>query len=380
VRQEPAATSALARDDNLTAALTPFVVRAVRLHANTHRLRATVPTLQADHCRGLRALRLLDLVAQSNSASPALPEGWAFPGAHHFAHAVRTCPLRLVLADDLTECTTRLAYAEGERLSGCLDLIHVPSQQLWLEWPEAIRQASLSEIPACARTACSNVRRSGVLISADAAGRAGSVRTFWSTQTDQVYSAALITDFDLDRAIRPALDVDAVFGGAPFGVVMPVEAAVDELLSHVSFRLDPAWAAYYRAADLSQGQRSLILHEVLGTMAFDMPMILALFLLFAAKDGLRRQVADLERLNRARCRSGKHALLDHVEVRSSIALGHVPAATANANANRRRGPRLHHVRGHIARRGDKVYWRIPHLRGSAHQGVVQTRTVQLSFR
>ena len=324
-------------------------------------------------------MRLLDLVAQSTSAAPTLPEGWAFPGAHHFADAVRTCPLRLVLADDLTQCTTQLAYAEGERLSGCLDLIHVPSQQLWLEWVEATRQSTLREIPAGANSSCSHgVRRSGVLISADLAGRAGTMRTFWSTQTENVYSAALLTEFDLDRVMRPALDVDAVFSGAAFGVVMPVEAALDELLSHVSFRLDPAWTNYYRAAELTKTQQLLVLRGVLGTMAFDMPMILALFLLFGAKDGLQRRAADLERLNLARARSGKHPLLEHIEVRAPIAVGQCPAPLI-ANANRRRGPRLHHVRGHIARRGDKVFWRLPHLRGSARLGVVRSRTVQLSF-
>ena len=269
-------------------------------------------------------MRLLDLVAQSKSAAPMLPGGWAFPGAHHFADAVRTCPLRLVLADDLIQCTTQLAYAEGERLSGCLDLIHVPSQQLWLEWLEATRQSTLrEEIPAVRQQLrASNVRRTGVLIAADPAGRAGTMRTFWSTQNEQVYSAALLTDFNLDRVVRPALDIDAVFSGAAFGVVMPAEAALDELLSHVCFRLDPAWANYYRAADLTKSEQLLVLREVLGTMAFDMPMILALFLLFAAKDGLQRRAADLERLNRARRRSGKHALLEHIEVRAPIAVGY----------------------------------------------------------
>ena len=317
-------------------------------------------------------------MAQSTSAAPTLPGGWAFPGAHHFADAVRTCPLRLVLADDLIRCTTQLAYAEGERLSGCLDLIHVPSQQLWLEWLEATRQSTLREIR---RTGvCSSVRRTGVLIAADPAGRAGTMRTFWSTQNEQVYSAALLTDFDLDRVMRPALDIDAVFSGAAFGVVIPVEAALDELLSHVCFRLDPAWVNYYRAADLTESQQLLVLREVLGTMAFDMPMILALFLLFAAKDGLQRRAADLERLNHARRRSGKRALLEHIEVRAPIDVGYQCPASLAANANRRRGPRLHHVRGHIARRGDKVFWRLPHLRGSARLGVVRSRTVQLSFR
>jgi hypothetical protein len=324
-------------------------------------------------------LRLLDLVAQSTSAAPTLPGGWGFPAAHHFADAIRTCPLRLVLADDLIQYTIQLAYAEGERLTGCLDLIHVPAQQLWLEWLEATRQSTLSEMPACTSTPCYSVRRTGVLIAAAPAGRAGTMRTFWSTQNEQVYSAALLTDFDLDRVIRPALDIGAVFSGAAFGAVMPVEAALDELLSHVCFRLDPAWANYYRAAELTERQQSVVLREVLGTMAFDMPMILALFLLFAAKDGLQRRAADLERLNRTRRCSGKRPLLEHIEVRAPIAVSYQGPASHPANTNRRRAPRLHHVRGHIVRRGDKVFWRLPHLRGSVCLGVVRSRTVQLSF-
>ena len=309
-----------------------------------------------------------------------LPEGWAFPGAHQFADAVRTCPLRLVLAEDLVQCTTHMAYAEGERLSGCLDLIHVPSQQLWVEWLEPIRQAALREMSACASAKCSIVKRTGVLITADPMGRAGTVRTFWSTQDEQVYSAALLTDFDLDRIMRPKLDINAVFSGSACGVAMSDEAAVHELLSHVCFRLDPAWANYYRAAKLTESEQLLLVRQLLGTTAFDMPMILALFLLFAAKDGLQRQAPDLERLNIARRRSGKHALLEHIEVRAPIAVDDPRPASVAANDSRRRGPRLHHVRGHIARRGDKVFWRLPHLRGSACSGVVLSRTVQLSFR
>jgi hypothetical protein len=326
-------------------------------------------------------LRLLDLVAQSTTAAPTLPAGWGLPGAHHFAEAVRTCPLRLVLADDLIQCTTQLAYAEGARLSGCLDLAHVPSQQLWLEWLEATRQSTLQEIAQFARTPCCSLRRrTGVLITADQAGRAGTVRTFWSTQNEQVSCGPLLTDFDLDRVMRPALDVDAAFRGAAVGVVIPEEAALDALLSHVSFRLDPAWANYYRATDLTEDQQLPLLREVLGTTAFDMPMILALFLLFAAKDGLRQRVADLRRLNHARQAGGKQALLEHIEVRAPIAMGYECPASVAAGVNRRRGPRLHHVRGHIARRGDRVFWRVPHLRGNARLGVVRSRTVQLSFR
>jgi hypothetical protein len=41
----------------------------------------------------------------------------------------------------------------------------------------------------------------------------------------------------------------------------------------------------------------------------------------------------------------------------------------------RRGRRLHHVRGHLMRRGNKIFWRIPHLRGTSRAGTIRTRTV-----
>jgi hypothetical protein len=55
------------------------------------------------------------------------------------------------------------------------------------------------------------------------------------------------------------------------------------------------------------------------------------------------------------------------------------AQEAGAEVGCRRSPRLHHVRGHLVRREDRVFWRTPHLRGSALQGVVRSRTVCLSF-
>jgi hypothetical protein len=45
----------------------------------------------------------------------------------------------------------------------------------------------------------------------------------------------------------------------------------------------------------------------------------------------------------------------------------------------RLSPRLHHVRGHIVRRGASVFWRSPHMRGSARLGQVRSRTVDLTY-
>ncbi len=114
--------------------------------------------------------------------------------------------------------------------------------------------------------------------------------------------------------------------------------------------------------------------HALGTIAIEMPVVLAFLLLLGTRPGLPRRPLMLERLNRARSRSGKAALLDHVEVFAPLMpeyrhpFGTVPVTE-------RRPPRLHHVRGHLVRRGSQLFWRVPHLRGSARAGVVRARTV-----
>jgi hypothetical protein len=47
-------------------------------------------------------------------------------------------------------------------------------------------------------------------------------------------------------------------------------------------------------------------------------MVFALFLLFAAKDGLERRRTDFERLNSGRRRHGREELWEHIELRAPI--------------------------------------------------------------
>ena len=323
-------------------------------------------------------MRLLDLIAQSSPSQSGVSPTLPLPGPHHFAQAVHACPLRLVLADDLIKCSTALAYAEGDRLSGCLDLVHVPSERLWVEWAESPRLEALSDILGVQIKSKVNGGRAGVLISSDASGRCGTIRSFWSTPDDRAFCAALIADFDLNLPIRAWSSVAEVFNGGSAGVSVSEEPAFDALLSHISFRFDPAWLDHYRSANLSNDQQSAILCTALGSTAFIIPTLFASFLLLAAKGGAQQRVMNLDRLNRTRRHSGKTELLEHVEVFTSLQAQRVGNRT-NSDANPRIGRRLHHVRGHLARRGYNVFWRSPHLRGNARLGVVRSRTVKLAF-
>jgi hypothetical protein len=325
-------------------------------------------------------MRLLDLITQGLNARVHSDEGQELPGANRFSDAIRGCPLRYVLSDELVRCATQLAYAEGDRLSACLDLIHVPAQSLWVEWPDAPRREALHAVPALEVKSGTPSRHSGALVTAASNCRAGKIRTFWSALDERAYLSPVVTSFDFDRpppALATTEAAAAVWRGDTV-LQLDGEPAIEELLVHLRFHLDDEWAAYYRARCPTEHGRAALLRRCLGSCAFDAPMLMAFFLLLGARDLLPRQQITRERINRARRQAGKLPLLDHVEVSAPIDKPPL-RGLAPTGDSLRSSPRLHHVRGHIVRRGAAVFWRSPHLRGSGRLGQVRTRTVVLTF-
>jgi hypothetical protein len=104
--------------------------------------------------------------------------------------------------------------------------------------------------------------------------------------------------------------------------------------------------------------------------------LLAFLLLLSARDATRRLPVSRASINRKRLANGRRPLLDHVEVNACL---QAVAADATGEFSGRQSPRLHHVRGHLVRRDQRVFWRVPHLRGNAMRGAVLSRTVCLSF-
>jgi len=321
----------------------------------------------------------LDLITQGRCAAVRSNDGCHFPAAEGFRTAIRECPLRYVLSDELVRCATQLAYAEGDRLSGCLDLIHVPAQELWVEWSEPPRLQALQEIPSLEVTIQRSAKRAGALVRSAPNCRSGIIRTFWSTHDERAFLSPMITLFDLDDSARAPSPLVATAWHASTRLYMREEPAIDEILGHLQFRLDDQWAQYYQERCLDPALKDQVLRANLGHCAFDTPMIMAFTLLLGARDLLPRQPIDHERLNRARRKAGKPPLLEHIEV--TVPIDKPPLQTqAPMGASGRVSPRLHHVRGHLVRRDSTVFWRSPHLRGSGRLGQVRTRTVEISYR
>ena len=320
-------------------------------------------------------MRLLDRVAQSTRGLGYVPAGGRvacrLASPADFAAAVRNCPLRFVLTDPLTALCTSLAWSGGDRLHGCLDLVRVPAERLWLEWNDAARDAAL---PADVERGGARRGPAAALVQARADGRSGTLRTFWAEGADgEPQLAPVETWFDLDAPDGPAVP-------GPTGDVYRVtdeDPALAAIYSRLRFRLEPSWAAYYARAGLDANAYAGVLRTSLQSVVRDVPMLFALFLLTSARQAVRRAPVARAAVNRLRTARGEAALLDHVEVHADLA---GRAATGSGErAPHRRGPRLHHVRGHLVRRRDRVYWRVPHLRGHAAAGMVRSRTVTLHF-
>jgi len=65
-------------------------------------------------------------------------------GAAEFSKQIAECATRYVLSDELTRLCTALAYSKGAGTLACADLLHVPAERVWVEWPEAPWRSELA--------------------------------------------------------------------------------------------------------------------------------------------------------------------------------------------------------------------------------------------
>ena len=94
-------------------------------------------------------MRLLDSVAVCRTpllltCAPHLAP-FEVSGPSRFAARIAQCPLRFVLGDDLTRVSAELAFADGARLAGCLDLLRLPATHLWVEWSDEVHKRVVYE-------------------------------------------------------------------------------------------------------------------------------------------------------------------------------------------------------------------------------------------
>jgi hypothetical protein len=326
-------------------------------------------------------MRLADRIAQCRT--PFIVENTKdgsvthLNGAAAFSRDIDSCATRYVLSDELTRLCTALAYSKGASTLACADLLHVPAERVWVEWTEAPWRNELACYGFKSAFDSASSGRRGVFIQANPDGRSGLMRTFWATGESEleVLSSSMEAYFDfdtqegedpavVDRQKRPSICVsDNLAAGK-----------ADILRRCFRFWFERSWQDYYERAQLTPVQAAALSHHALGTIAIDIPVLLAFFLLLATRPGLPRRPLMLERLNRARAKSGKRPLLEQIEVCAPL-LSEFKSGSSRCSGASRRSRRLHHVRGHLVRRGSTLFWRVPHMRGNARAGSIRSRTV-----
>ena len=301
--------------------------------------------------------------------------------AADFSSAVIACPTRYSLSDGLVGLCCALAFSKGSRTLACADLLRVPAERVWIEWCEAPWTGELERYgfqPGA--KAPHQTGRRGALIQSCLQGRRGLIKTFWANgcHDPEILASSMEAyfDFDTDEGDDPTPPDGQC--RAAFGVSHADDLDADILRRCFRFRFEKSWQDYYQRARLSSSQEHAIVRHALGTISFDIPLVVAFLLLLATRPGLPRRPIMLGRLNQTRVKSGKAPLLEHVEVTCPLLPEYRPSDGASPRDHARRGPRLHHVRGHLVRRGSQISWRVPHLRGNSRSGVVRTRTVTWS--
>jgi hypothetical protein len=292
------------------------------------------------------------------------------------AAEVAGAPIRFVLSDDLTRLCTALAYSKGARTLACADLLRVPAESVWIEWCSEPWERELERYGfQRSKEPSGRGDRCGVLLRASRDGRRGLLRTFWSGDAPgDVLAGSVEAYFDLDTPEGEDPEPPPGESPAPHRVTADAQECDDVLHRCFRFRYERSWHRYYEDAALSEAQRKAVWRHALGTVVIDVPLILGFLLLLGTRSGLPQRPQSFERLNRSRLKAGKPALLEHIDVCAPILPGHARWDTGEM-AGVRKSPRLHHVRGHLVRRGGQLFWRLPHLRGSAALGTVRTRTV-----
>lgn len=224
-----------------------------------------------------------------------------------FAKDISGCATRYVLSDELARLCTALAFSKGATTLACADLLHVPAERVWVEWSEAAWRSELARYGLKSPAVPDHSGRRGAFIQSTLQGRRGLLRTFWADGESEleVLSSSMEAYFDFDTCEGEEPEIFGRPQSSSICVTDEVVGKADILRRCFRFRFERSWQDYYQKAQLTSVQERALAHHALGTIAIDIPVILAFFLLLTTRPRLPRRPLMLERLNKARARCGK---------------------------------------------------------------------------
>lgn len=117
-----------------------------------------------------------------------------------------------------------------------------------------------------------------------------------------------------------------------------------------------------------------VLDNFLADIQGEGPFMQCFLAMLNSRNCIEREPVDFERLNKARFKRGKPALMNYTKTK--LVLSRAQARVADADGMSRETARQHLVRGHFKIRtsrkgGGGVFWWSPHLRGDGRRGTMK---------
>lgn len=317
-------------------------------------------------------MRLQDAIMASRPFQVETTDGRVhdLPGACELSQRLAGTPLRYVLDDASVRLISETAFAERSMVGEAVDLLRIPAGRVWIEWSDRETLPILDKTPGApaARTS----KQIGILIESDDTGRQGVAQMAWLGDAGEAEVSPFLVDFNFDDAAHAR--VTATSGLSRYLRIRDLDA-LDPFFDRLHFRLAPAWERYYRRYCCSQPQFEAAVAAALRHVGGDFPFAAAFLLMLSTRSAFEELPSDLAKLNARRAKRGRPALLDHIRV--SLNLAGLSSGGHGVGGGNRSAPRLHHVNGHLVRRGERLFWRRAHLRGNPQKGVIVTRTVEV---
>lgn len=320
-----------------------------------------------------KTLRLQDMLISAPEFRVETTDGLIHElmGPQHLKSNLQATPLRYLLDENASEMVANTAYNPNNVIAASCDMLRFPATSMWLEWSQTGASKAINALHLSERDLTTAHRRIGALITADDSGRRGTVQIAWSNDENLCDVSPIITEFDLD-------DPDFCDRGGQKTDACKFQIkgleTLDCLYRHVRCRLDPSWQTYYRTYAPTEASREQHFKKSLEAVAGDYPFIAAFLLMLNARGALRQEPVVFDKLNKKRARRGKTQLLNHITVSLDLEPGE---GRSGQHVRGGDGPRLHHVCGHLVRRGKSLFWRRAHLRGNPQKGVISMRTVNV---
>lgn len=262
--------------------------------------------------------------------------GGSWGGPVQLGARVAMADRRFVLDDHVGSLVKTLVIEQPDLVAECLDMIRLPAETFWLEW----RDYDLDEKRPF------DEPRIGLLVETDAGGRSGEMTLIWEGPGVAPEITPARFAFGLDDAMPPP--------GSDWYAMEHSCAAIDLLCRH--FRMRPA-------SNCGVGAGRWTVKAIADAAWLAGPFMIAFSLLLLRSGEIVEREFSRSKLNRSREARGRSSLLDYTEMR--IASPEPLPSLGNAAQTDMRNVRLHHVRGHLVRRGGAIFWRKAHLRGDA---------------